>query len=134
MIKKYFLIIVTLFFIPVTAFSADDEAYVAETGPDGAQRVEVTAGSHFFRPKHIIVKAGVPVVLTIRNESKVVPHDFVMKSPEAGMDISETLSESRTTIRFTPTRAGKYAFYCDKKLLFFKSHRERGMEGVMEVR
>ena len=24
-------------------------------------------------------------------------------------------------------------FYCDKKLLFFKSHREKGMEGVLKV-
>lgn len=131
--KKHFLILMTLLFAPVMAFSAD-EPYVAQTGPDSVQRVEVTAGSHFFRPKHITVKAGVPVVLTITNESKVVPHDFVMKSPEAGMDVSKALSESRTTISFTPTRPGKYTFYCDKKLLFFKSHRERGMEGVMEVR
>jgi plastocyanin len=36
-------------------------------------------------------------------------------------------------IKFTPTKIGKYAMYCDKKLLWFKSHRERGMEGVIEV-
>jgi len=29
--------------------------------------------------------------------------------------------------------AGKYAFYCKNKLLFFKSHRENGQEGILEV-
>ncbi len=36
-------------------------------------------------------------------------------------------------IRFTPTRVGSYPFYCNKKLLFFESHREKGMEGILEV-
>jgi plastocyanin len=38
------------------------------------------------------------------------------------------------TVRFTPTHPGTFVFYCDKKLLFFKSHREKGMEGRLEVR
>jgi hypothetical protein len=29
---------------------------------------------------------------------------------------------------------GTFPFYCDKKLLFFKSHHERGQEGHLEVR
>jgi len=27
-----------------------------------------------------------------------------------------------------------FAFYCDKRLLFFKSHHEKGMEGRLDVR
>jgi len=38
------------------------------------------------------------------------------------------------TVRFTPMTRGTFPFYCDKKLLFFKSHRERGQEGHLEVR
>lgn len=34
---------------------------------------------------------------------------------------------------FTTTKPGKYPFYCDKKLLFMDSHREKGMEGILEV-
>jgi hypothetical protein len=37
-------------------------------------------------------------------------------------------------IRFTPTQRGLFTFYCDKKLLFFKSHRDKGMEGLLDVR
>jgi hypothetical protein len=28
---------------------------------------------------------------------------------------------------------GRYPFYCDKKLFFMAGHREKGMEGVLEV-
>ena len=43
-----------------------------------------------------------------------------------------TAGESATMV-LRPTRAGTYAFYCDKKLLFFPSHREKEMEGQIEV-
>ena len=38
------------------------------------------------------------------------------------------------SVRFTPVRPGRLTFFCDKKLLFFKSHREKGMTGTIEVR
>lgn len=130
---KYICILLMLFAMPVLVFSAEENVFVAETGANGVQKVEITAGSYFFKPEHIIVKSKVPVELAIRNESRLIPHNFVMKSPEAGMDFSEKLSDSLTIVRFTPAKPGKYTFYCDKKLLFFKSHRDRGMEGVIEV-
>lgn len=130
---KYISILLFLL-MPVLAFSAEENVFVAETGPDGVQRIEITAGSYFFKPEHIVVKSRVPVELAIRNESKLIPHNFIMKSPEAGMEFSEKLSDSLTIVRFTPSKPGKYTFYCDKKLLFFKSHKDRGMEGVIEVR
>ena len=50
------------------------------------------------------------------------------------MVINEDIGAGATVkVRFTPTKAGVFAFYCDKKLLFFKSHREKGMEGVLKV-
>jgi plastocyanin len=48
-------------------------------------------------------------------------------------NIDEQISTEPKIIKFTPTKTGKFPFYCDKKLLFFKSHRERGMEGIIEV-
>jgi hypothetical protein len=36
-------------------------------------------------------------------------------------------------VKFVPTKTGKYPMYCDKSLLWFKTHREKGMEGVIEV-
>jgi plastocyanin len=56
-----------------------------------------------------------------------------MKSPEAGMDFMEGLRTTPKTIRFTPTKTGSYPFYCSKISPFDRTHRERGMEGVIEV-
>jgi len=109
------------------------EEVVATVDADGVQRVEVVAGSYFFKPNRIIVKVGVPLELKLSKESGMAPHDFVLKAPDAGLDISENLDTKGKTITVTPTRAGTYPFHCSKKLLFFTSHRDRGMEGVLEV-
>jgi hypothetical protein len=36
-------------------------------------------------------------------------------------------------MNLTPSAAGAYPIYCKNRLLFFKGHRERGMEGILEV-
>lgn len=100
---------------------------------DGKQQVQIRAGNYFFKPKHIIVKVNVPVVLSITRESEIVPHSFVMKIPESGIMLDESLSTEAKTVEFTPTAVGKFKFYCRNKLLFFKSHEEKGMKGIFEV-
>lgn len=111
----------------------EEKVFRATVDADGVQRVKVLGGKYFFDPNRIIVKVNVPVELQVRKEPGVTPHDIVIKAPEAGIDVRESLDEKPTTIRFTPTKTGTYPFYCDKKLLFFKSHREEGMEGTLEV-
>lgn len=112
---------------------------LAAAGPGGAGeggtvlRVEIAAGSHYFRPDRVVVKRGVPVVLVLVNESAITPHDFVLKGPEAGIDIKERITREPKTVRFVPESRGEFAFYCDKKLPFLKSHRAKGMEGVLVV-
>jgi plastocyanin len=113
--------------------AAEDKTFTATTGADGVQRVEVVGTSYSFQPNHIIVKANVPVELAVSKEGGLTPHDIEMKSPEAGMEFSTGLSTTPKTITFTPTKPGSYPFYCSKKAPFSKSHRERGMEGVIEV-
>ena len=100
---------------------------------DGKQRVEILGGSYFFKPHHIIVKANVPTELSLKRESGIVPHTFVLKIPEADVMIDETLSTDAKTFAFTLVAVGKYTFYCRNKLLFFKSHQDKGMEGILEV-
>jgi plastocyanin len=79
------------------------------------------------------LKVNVPVELSVSREPGIASHDIVMKSPEAGMDFAEGLGMEPKTIKFTPTKTGKFPFYCSKKVPFFSSHKERGMEGVIEV-
>ncbi len=109
------------------------EPYRATVDGDGVQHVNILAGDYFFRPKHIIVKVNVPVMFVVRVEQGIIPHGLVLKAPKANISIDEDLSRESQTFTFTPTAPGKYAFYCPKKLLFFKSHKEHGMEGILEV-
>lgn len=116
------------------AFAQDQkEVYVAKVDPDGVQRVRLEGGGYFFKPKHIVIKVNVPVELLASREAGVVPHNLVIKAPEAGIAVEEDLAAEPKKIAFTAMAVGKYPFYCSNKLLFFASHRERGMEGVLEV-
>jgi plastocyanin len=72
--------------------------------------------------------------MKIRKDSGIAPHDFVLKAPEAGMDIQVSMGTEPTVTRFRPTKIGTYPFYCSKKIPFLESHREKGMEGVLDVR
>ena len=127
--------VVTILLLVFLANNArtEEKKVVASIGADGVQRVEVVGGSYFFDPNYVIVKVNVPVEMKIRKESGMVPHNFVLKAPEAGMDVTVDLGKEPQTIRFTPAKVGEYPFYCDKKLLFFESHREKGMKGILKV-
>ena len=108
---------------------------VAELGADGVQRTTIVLDSYSYTPGHLIVQAGKPVELTLTRATLVTPHNFLLKEPDAGIAIEEDVGHGEPTkVRFTPTKPGLYTFYCDRKLLFFKSHREEGMEGRLEVR
>lgn len=108
---------------------------MAEMGADGVQRATIILDSYSYAPNHLIVQAGKPVELTLTRATLITPHNFLLKAPDAGINIEEDVGHSEpTTVRFAPTKPGTYTFYCDRQLLFFKSHREEGMEGRLEVR
>jgi plastocyanin len=106
---------------------------VIKADQDGVQRVRMVAGSYFFKPSHIIVKVNAPVELVVSREPGVAPHDLVIQAQDAGIAVQEDLATDPKKIAFTPRKVGKYAFYCSKKPPLLASHRERGMEGVLEV-
>jgi plastocyanin len=125
-----------LVLVPViTCAAAEPFAFEAPLDPDGIQRTVVEADSYEFSPRHLVVQAGKPVELTVKSVTVLVPHNFLIDDPKSGLAIREEVPAGQTVkITFTPTVPGSFAIYCDKKLLFFKSHREKGMEGVLEVR
>jgi plastocyanin domain-containing protein len=110
-----------------------ETVYRASIAADGVQHVRIEGGSHFFKPNRVIVKSNVPVELAVSVGRGVIPHTFVIQAPEAGIVVDESLSSQAKNIRFTPTAVGRYPFYCRNKLLFLESHREKGMEGVLDV-
>ncbi len=123
-----------LLLFAVSAAAAERKEFTAKTDPDGVQRVEIVGGSYFFDPNYIIVKVNVPVELKFRKESGMIPHDVVLKAPDAGIDFKVDLKETPEIVKFTPTKTGTFSFDCTKKLLFFESHKEKGMTGTLEVR
>jgi len=120
------------FFLSAARAEETKELNTAATNSIGVQKVEILAGSYFFKPKDIQVKVNIPVEMTIKREAGVAPHDIVLQAPEAGIAIKEELGTEPKVIKFTPTKAGKYPFYCDHRFLFW-THRAKGMEGVLEV-
>jgi plastocyanin domain-containing protein len=102
---------------------------------DGVQRISITVDSYSYTPNHLQVEVGKPVELILNSVTMITPHNFVVKEPAAGLMIDGDVPAGKTEIiRFTPTQRGLFTFYCDKKLLFFKSHRDKGMEGLLDVR
>jgi plastocyanin domain-containing protein len=120
--------------LAAAASTAEPQAVIVPPGPDGVQRVEIAVDSYSFAPNRLIVKENIPVELILKSASWIVPHNFVLKSPEAGLDIEQEIPAGETiSVRFTPTGIGAFRFACTKRLLFFQSHEERGMTGTLEV-
>jgi plastocyanin len=115
------------------AARSDEVPVKATLDADGVQRVEIVGDSYFFKPSHVIVKVNKPVELSVKKEGWFVPHDFVIDAPEAGITVNESLGGDSKKITFTPTKPGVYPFYCSKKPPLLMSHREKGMEGKLEV-
>ena len=102
---------------------------------DGVQRISITVDSYSYTPNHLQVEVGKPVELILNSVTMITPHNFVVKEPAASLMIDGDVPAGKTEIiRFTPTQRGLFTFYCDKKLLFFKSHRDKVMEGLLDVR
>ncbi len=119
------------------ARAADEAAapVTATLDADGVQRATMTLDNYAYVPGHLIVAANEPVELTLVSESGFASHNIVIDDPASGLSIRQDVGSGKTVkLTFTPTRAGTFPFYCDKKAPFMASHREKGMEGVLEVR
>ena len=103
-------------------------------GQESPQAISLSLGDYHFTPDTLEVQAGRPVLLTLTNTDTLTPHNFTLQEAAAGLDIDADVSAGSTSVvRFTPVKPGSYTFFCNKKLLFMKSHRERGMEGTLRV-
>jgi len=108
---------------------------VISVAADGVQRATVTLDSYSYTPNHLIVEAGKPVELTLTSMTTIIPHNFIIKDPAGRLPVEQDVSAGKTvTITFTPTHPGIFPIYCDKRLWPLPSHRDKGMEGILEVR
>jgi heme/copper-type cytochrome/quinol oxidase subunit 2 len=120
-----------------------DAAEPSQSGPpmvipvaaDGVQRATVTLDSYSYTPNHLIVEAGKPVELTLTSVTTITPHNFIIKDPAGSLFVEQDVGAGKTvTITFRPTQPGTFPIYCDKRLWPLPSHRDKGMEGKLEVR
>lgn len=115
--------------------SAPAAPVTAELSADGVQRATITLDSYSYTPSHLIVQAGKPVELTLTSVTTIVPHNFILKDAALGLNVEKDVSAGKTDkVTFTPTQAGTVTFYCNRRLWPMPSHRDKGMEGKLEVR
>lgn len=96
--------------------------------------IPVNMGDYRFKPDTIRVQAGKTVQLELTNTDSLTPHNFTLKAEAAGLNVDTDVSAGKTkVVDITPLTPGSYKFYCNKKLIFMKSHRDRGMEGTLVV-
>jgi plastocyanin domain-containing protein len=133
--QKIFIGLVLLGLVKVTiALAATPGSVIVPVSQDNVQRLEITVDNYSFTPSRFVVKQNIQVELIFKSVTRIVPHNFVLKSPEAGITIDQEIGAGETTIvRFTPTRIGEFKFSCTKKLLFFPSHEDQGMVGTLVV-
>ena len=105
---------------PVSSVTA-----VADTS--GVQRVEVDMHSYYFEPNRIVVKAGRPVELVLRNRSLIVPHNLTIVDSVMSVSAGKW-GPGSGHVRFTPQAPGEYEFFCHKK-----GHSKKGMKGTLVV-
>jgi plastocyanin len=126
--------------LPAAAVAGDQPAtgptpFTATLGADGVQRATLVLDNYSYEPSHLIVEVNRPVELTLVSESGFTPHNIVIDDPASALFVRKDVGSGKTVkVTFTPTVTGSFAFYCDKKAPFMASHREKGMEGVIEVR
>ena len=133
MLAFYILMLLISEIITVST-AGESKPLEARISQDGVQRAEIIVDSYSFEPSHIVVVVGKPVELDLRSVTSVIPHNFSIDYPEAGLDIDQNIPHGEDVkVKFTPTKTGSYEFYCDKKGLF-GSHRKKGMEGTIEVK
>ena len=103
-------------------------------GQDDISVIEVKLGGYRFMPQEILLIADQPSILRLVNTDNITPHNFTMNASNGAVDIDvDVLGGESVEIQLAPLPSGRYPFYCGNKLMFMKSHREKGMEGVLIV-
>ena len=106
----------------------------AEVEADGIQRMRIVLDSYSYTPNHVIVEAGKPVELLLTSVTTLTPHNFVIQDPAGGASIEQDIGAGKSVaIRFTPSQPGRVSFFCDKRLWPMASHRDKGMEGMLDI-
>lgn len=109
-------------------------AYSVYGADTGDSTITIELGDYRFSPDNIQVVAGTSIHLVLVNSDGITPHNFTLKNKAGALDLDVDVSAGKTReVELIARLPGTYTFYCDKKLPFMKSHRDRGMHGTLEV-
>jgi plastocyanin len=97
-----------------------------EPDPRGVQRVVVNMHAYYFEPNRIVVRAGHPVELVLKNHTRFMPHNLTIADPSLTLDQSTWLRANH--VSFTPRTPGSYTFFCH-----VDHHANKGMTGTLVV-
>ncbi len=129
---------VAVLLLPACGGKASGDA----AAPAGPQVVELTLTELQFTPAAVKVQKGRPVELRLKNAG-TAEHDFVLMGMPAtdiqnaefghvhggaGTIAGHVVPGQTTIVRFTPTQAGEWRFYCS-----VTGHRQAGMQGLITV-
>ena len=111
---------------PAALDNSTAPATPASVSAAGAQQITIKVGNRvWFEPSSIVVRAGAPVELTLRNEGQI-PHDFVLAEGVA-QPVKIVATDGQTTSgTFTLDRPGTYTFICS-----VPGHEAGGMKGTI---
>ncbi len=108
---------------------------VVPISPDGVQRTTVILDSYSYSPNHLVVEKAKPVELNLTSITMITPHNFILKDSDGSLLVEQDVGAGKTVVaRFVPTQPGLFPFFCDKRLWPMPSHRDKGMEGILEVK
>ena len=97
------------------------------------QQIDVVVDSYSFEPNEITVKVNKPVELRLRSVTSIIPHNFTINYPDAGLVVDQDIGSGKDeVVTFIPTKTGRYEFYCGKKSIF-ANHKKKGMVGTLVV-
>jgi uncharacterized cupredoxin-like copper-binding protein len=116
-------------------------------GPASAEPARVAADVEMvefaFRPRTIVLRAGVPVRIVLRNRGQIAHQleaDYLrgvgveiagegLYVDAPGLGVVRLNPGGAARLDFLPRRRGRFSFACT-----IEGHREAGMTGVLEVR
>jgi heme/copper-type cytochrome/quinol oxidase subunit 2 len=108
---------------------------VVPISADGVQRATVILDSYSYSPNYLVVESGKPVELTLASVTTITPHNFIIRDAAGHLSVEQDVGAGSTVmVTFVPTQPGFFSFYCDKRLWPIPSHRDKGMEGILEVK
>lgn len=117
------------FLVPVTGLAV----LLAAMGPgalavDADQSVTMSATEFAFAPNNISVTPGQTVHITVTNDGKF-PHSLTIQGGGVNASLPDNLAPGQSgTLDVTFTQPGSISFWCP-----IPGHRERGMEGTIQV-